>query len=231
MQALHYTASPEIPAEDLVRELSSVWGTPDRSHAVSGSQYGLPENIYGDIAIWDHDGVSARLRYLYTLEGVSEQRTGVMLYVKRDALPAAPCFECTGSLMYPLYSEKLTQYLQEAAHIAAEDPELARQIVEWSRQRNNPQWVVDPTLARNNLGKWLEVAKQNSPHQRAAALLLADLYVGSTRLRYAAKSDVLYAPPAPAEFYKELGAEYDKEGNYLNNFLKQAEKMDDGGEV
>ena len=90
MQALHYSVSPEIPIQDLVRELSSVWGTPDRSHAVSGSKYGIPENIYGDIAIWDHDGVSARLRYLYTLEGVSEQRTGIMLYAKLDALPAAP---------------------------------------------------------------------------------------------------------------------------------------------
>src|SRR5258708_23227167 len=129
MQALHYTASPEIPAEDLVRELSSVWGTPDRSHAVSGSQYGLPENIYGDIAIWDHDGVSARLRYLYTLEGVSEQRTGIMLYVKRDALPAAPCSECTGSLMYPLYSEKLTPLLQQDSQTSAEHPSLARQTV------------------------------------------------------------------------------------------------------
>src|SRR5260370_41158521 len=101
MQALHYSVSPEIPIQDLVRELSSVWGTPDRSQASSGKEYGHPENIYGDIAIWDHDGVSARLRYLYTLEGVSgEQRTGIMLYVKRDALPAAPCSECTGSLMY-----------------------------------------------------------------------------------------------------------------------------------
>jgi hypothetical protein len=229
MQALHYSVSPEIPIQDLVRELSSVWGTPDRSHAVSGSKYGLPENIYGDIAIWDHDGVSARLRYLYTLEGVSEQRTGIMLYAKLDALPAAPCFECTGSLMYLLISEGLTLFLQEAAQIAAEDPALTRQIVEWSRQRDNPKWVVDPTLARNNLRKWLEVARQRSPHQRAAALLLADLYVGSTSLGYAAKPDVPVAPPA--EVYKGLGAEYDKEGNYVNNFLNQAEKMDQGGEV
>jgi hypothetical protein len=229
MQALHYSVSPEIPIQNLVRELSSVWGTPDRSHAVSGSKYGLPENIYGDIAIWDHDGVSARLRYLYALEGVSEHRTGIMLYVKRDALPVAPCFECTGSLMYPLYSQKLTPFLQEAAQIAAEDPALTRQIVAWAGQMNNPEWVVDPALARNNLRKWLEVAKQQSPQQRAAALLLADLYVGSTSLGYAAKPDVPYAPRA--EFYKGLGAEYDKEGNYVNNFLKQAEKMDDGGEV
>ena len=229
MQALHYSVSPEIPIQDLVRELSSVWGTPDRSHAVSGSKYGLPENIYGDIAIWDHDGVSARLRYLYTLEGVSEQRSGIMLYAKLDALPAAPCFECTGSLMYPLISEGLTLFLQEAAQIAAEDPALTRQIVEWSRQRNNPKWVVDPTLARNNLRKWLEVAKQRSPHQRAAALLLADFYVGSTSLGYAAKPDVPVAPPA--EVYKGLGAEYDKDGNYVNNFLNQVEKMDQGGEV
>jgi hypothetical protein len=33
------------------------------------------------------------------------------------------------------------------------------------------------------------------------------------------------------EFYKGLGAEYDKQGNYLNNFIEQAEKMDQGGEV
>jgi hypothetical protein len=229
MQALQYSASPEIPIQDLIRELSSVWGTPDRSHAVSGSKYGHPENIHGDIAIWDHDGVSARLRYLYTLEGVSEQRTGIVLYVKLDALPAAPCDECRSSLMYPLISEGLTLFLQEAAQIAAEDPALTRQIVEWSRQRNNPKWVVDPTLARNNLRKWLEVAKQRSPHQRAAALLLADLYVGSTSLGYAAKPDVPVAPPA--EVYKGLGAEYDKEGNYVNNFLNQAEKMDQDGEV
>jgi hypothetical protein len=58
MQALHYRVSPEFPIQDLVRELSSVWGTPDRSNAVLGSKYGLPGNIYGDIAIWDHAGVS-----------------------------------------------------------------------------------------------------------------------------------------------------------------------------
>jgi hypothetical protein len=219
MQALHYSASPEISAQDLVRELSSVWGTPDRSHAISGSKYGLPENIYGDIAIWDHDGVSARLRYLYTLEGVSEHRTGIMLYVKLDALPAAPCSECTSSLMYPLISEGLTLFLQEAAQIAAEDPALTQQIVEWSRQMDNPRWVVDPTLARNNLRKWLEVAKQRAPHQRAAALLLADLFVEGTGTKL------------DPEIYKGLGAEYDKQGNYLNNFIKQAEKMDQGGEV
>ena len=227
MQALDYNVSPKIPIQDLIRELSSVWGTPDRSDAISGSKYGHPENIYGDIAIWDHDGVSARLKYLNTQEGL--QRIGIMLYVKRDALPVAPCFECTGSLMYPLYSEKLTPFLQRAAQIAAEDPELTRQIVAWAGQMDNPQWVVDPTLARNNLGKWLEVAKQRSPHQRAAALLLADLYVGSTRLGYSAKPDVPYSPPA--EFHKGLGAEYDKAGDYGNNFLKQAEKMDNGGEV
>jgi len=219
MQALHYTASPEIPAEDLVREFSSVWGAPDRSHASSGKDYGHPENIYGDFAVWEHDGVSARLRYIYSLVGVSEARTGIMLYAKRDALPAAPCFECTSSLMYPLCSDGLTLFLQEAAQIAAEDPALTRQIVEWSRQRSNPKWVVDPTLARNNLRKWLEVAKQRSPHQRAAALLLADLYVEGTGTRL------------DPEFYKGLGAEYDKQGNYLNNFIKQAEKMDQGGEV
>ena len=219
MQALHYTASPEIPAEDLVREFSSMWGTPDRSQAVSGSEYGHPENIYGNIAIWDHDGVTARLRYLYTLEGVSQARTGIMLYAKRDSLPAAPCFECTSSVMYPLISEGLTLYLQEAAQIAAEDPALTQQIVEWSRQMNNPRWRVDSTLARNNLGKWLEVAKQRSPHQRAAALLLADLYVEGAGARL------------DPEFYKGLGAEYDKQENYLNNFIKQAEKMDQGGEV
>jgi hypothetical protein len=133
------------------------------------------------------------------------------------------------SLMYPLISEGLTLFLQEAAQIAAQDPALTQQIVEWSRQMDNPRWVVDPTLARNNLRKWLEVARQRSPHQRAAALLLADLFVGSTSLGYAAKPDVPVAPPA--EVYKGLGAEYDKEGNYANNFLNQAEKMDQGGEV
>jgi hypothetical protein len=101
--------------------------------------------------------------------------------------------------------------LQEAAQSASEDPELTQQIVGWSGQMNNPKWVVDPTLARNNLGKWLEVAKQRSPHQRAAALLLADFYAGSTSLGYAAKPDAPHAPPA--EFYKGPRAEYDKEGN------------------
>ena len=84
--------------------------------------------------------------------------------------------------MYPLFSEGLTLFLQEAAQIAAEDPGLTRQIVEWSHQRNNPKWAVDPTLARNNLRKWLEVARQRSPHQGAAALLLADLFVEGTRI-------------------------------------------------
>jgi hypothetical protein len=228
MQALHYRLSPEIPIQDLVRELSSAWGTPDRSHAVSGSEYGHPENIYGDIALWDHDGVSARLNYLYTLEGVSEQRTGIVLYVKNDALPAAPCSECTSSLMYPLYSD-LTPFLQEAAQIAAQDPALTRQIVAWVGQVHNPKWAVDPALARNNLSKWLEVATQRPPHQRAAALLLADFYVGGTRLAYAAKPDV--PSVAPAEVYKGLGAEYDNQGNYLNNFISQAEKLDQGGKV
>ena len=215
MQALHYTASPEIPAEDLVREFSSVWGAPDRSHASSGKDYGHPENIYGDFAVWEHDGVSARLRYIYSLVGVSEARTGIMLYAKRDALPAAPCSECVSSLMYPLISEGLTLFLQEATQIAAQDPALTQQIVEWSRQMNNPRWRVDPTLARNSLRKWLEAARQRSPHQRAAALLLADLYVKNTRW----------------DLYKGLGAEYDNQGNYLNNFIKQAEKLDQGGKV
>jgi hypothetical protein len=201
MQALHYSVSPEIPMQDLVRELSSVWGTPDRSHAHSGKDYGEPENIYGDFAVWDHDGVSARLafRFSYSQHAGHEVPVGIVLYVKRDALPAAPCFECANSLMYPLNSE-LTPFLQKAAQIAAQDPALTRQIVAWAGQIDNPQWVVDPALARNNLRKWLEVAKQRSPHQRAAALLLADLYVGSTSLGYAAKPDV--PSPPPAEVYK-----------------------------
>ena len=228
MQALHYSVSPEIPIQDLVRELSSMWGTPDLSRAVSGSKYGLPENIYGDVAIWDHDGVSARLRYLYTLEGVSDQRTGIMLYLKRDELPPKPCFGCTSSLMYPLFNEKLTLFVQHAARIAAQDPELTRQIIEWSGHINDVRksWVVDPSLARNNLRKWLEVAEKRPPHERAAALLLADLYVAGTPLGNAAKPYV-----EPAEVYKLLGAEFDKQGNYLSNFLKQAEKLDQGGEV
>ena len=91
---------------------------------------------------------------------------------------------------------------------------------------DNPRWVVDPTLARNNLRKWLEVAKQRSPQQRAAALLLADLYIENAQLGYATKPYV-----EPAEFYKRLGADYDKGGNYVHNFLDQAEKMDNAGEV
>jgi hypothetical protein len=225
MQALHYSVVSEIPIQDfvrdLVRELSSVWGTPDRSQARSGKEYGHPENIYGDFAVWDHDGVSARLAFRWSdSQNAGHQvPVGIVLYVKLDALPAAPCDECTSSLMYPLYSEGLTLFLQEAAQIAAEDPALTRQIVEWSHQRNNPKWAVDPTLARNNLRKWLEVARQRSPHQRAAALLLADLYVEGTGTKL------------EPEFYKGLGAEYDKQGNYLNNFIKQAEKMDQGEEV
>jgi hypothetical protein len=223
MQALHYSVVSEIPIQDLVRDLvrefSSVWGTPDRSQARSGKEFGRPENIYGDFAIWDHDGVSARLAFRWSDIPFAGHQVpvGIVLYAKLDALPTAPCADCTSSLMYPLYSEGLTLFLQEAAQIAAEDPALARQIVEWSHQRNNPKWTVDPTLARNNLSKWLEVARQRPPHQRAAALLLADLYVTGTKL--------------DPEIYKGLGAEYDKQGNYLNNFMKQAEKMDQGGEV
>jgi hypothetical protein len=56
MQALQYSVSPEIPIQDLVRELTSVWRTPDRSQASSRKEYGLPENIYDDFAVWDHDG-------------------------------------------------------------------------------------------------------------------------------------------------------------------------------
>jgi hypothetical protein len=231
MQGLQYSLSPEIPIEDIVRELSSVWGTPDRSHAHSGKDYGVPENIYGDFAVWDHDGVSARLafRFSYSKHAGHEVPVRIVLYAKRDAFTAAPCLECTSSLMYPLNSEKFIPFLQEAAQIAAQDPALTRKIVAWAGQMDNPQWVVDPALARNDLAKWLEVATQRPPHQRAAALLLADLYVESTSLGYAAKPDVPSAPPA--EVYKGLGAEYDKEGNYVNNFFKQAEKMDDGGEV
>jgi hypothetical protein len=48
--------------------------------------------------------------------------------------------------MYPLISEGLTLFLQEAAQIAAEDPALTRQIVEWSRQSGVPDlctsWIV-----------------------------------------------------------------------------------------
>jgi hypothetical protein len=212
MQALQYSASIAIPAEDLIREFSSVWGTPDRSRGSSGSQFGHLENIYGDAAIWGHDGVSIRLHFefAYSQSAGHDVPERMVLYVKRDAVPVAPCFECTSSLMYPLLSEGLTQYLQEAVQIAAEDPALSWQIVGWSRHMQNPQWVVDPTVTRNNLRKWLEVAKQRSPHQRAAALLLADLYVDHTGLGYAAKPDVPYTPPA--DFYKGLGAEYDKEG-------------------
>ena len=52
---------------------------------------------------------------------------------------------------------------------------------------------------------------------------------GEDQFGICAKPDVPVAPPA--EVYKGLGAEYDKEGNYVNNFLNQAEKMDQGGEV
>ena len=196
MQALHYRVSPDTSAQDLVRELSSVWGTSDRGHAISGSQFDLPEGVCDIIANWDHDGLSARLKYSCSGGPVSTYRTGIMLYVRRDAIPAAPCDDCEGSLIFPLYSEKLPQYLQEAAQIAAEDPALTQQIISWSGHWNNPRWdpkwAVEPAVARNNLRKWLEVAKQRSPHQRAAALLLADLYVEGADLVYAAKPD---APP------------------------------------
>ena len=221
MQALHYSVSPEIPIQDLVRELSSAWGAP------SGSLSG-PRDISLHSTAWDHEGVSVRLEFRldYGPHGRPDAPVGIVLYAKRDALPAVTCFECTHSYLFPLFSEKLTLLMQEAAQIAAEDPALTRQIVSQSGPIEGVRSAEDPSLAVIRLRKWLEVPKQRSPQQRAAALLLADLYVENAQLGYATKPYV-----EPAEFYKGLGAEYDKGGNYVHNFLDQAEKMDDGGEV
>jgi hypothetical protein len=221
MQALHYSVSPEIPIQDLVRELSSAWGAP------SGSLSG-PRDISLHSTAWDHEGVSVRLEFRldYGPHGRPDAPVGIVLYAKRDALPAVTCFECTHSYPFPLFSEKLTLLMQEAAQIAAEDPALTRQIVSQSGPIEGVRSAEDPSLAVIRLRKWLEVPKQRSPQQRAAALLLADLYVENAQLGYATKPYV-----EPAEFYKGLGAEYDKGGNYVHNLLDQAEKMDDGGEV
>lgn len=70
------------------------------------------------------------------------------------------------------------------------------------------------------------MAEKRPAHERAAGLLLADFYVADTPLGNAARPYV-----EPAEVYKPLGAEFDQQGNYLGNFLKEAEKLDRGGEV
>ena len=220
MQALYYSVSPEIPIQDLVRELSSAWGAP------SGNLSG-PLDVSLHSTTWDHEGVSVRLEFRldYGPQGRPDAPAGIVLYAKRDALPAVPCFECTSSYLFPLFSERLTLLMQAAAQIAAQDPALTRQIISQSHPIEGVRSAEDPSLAVIRLRKWLEVAKQRSPQQRAAALLLADLYVENAQLGYATKPYV-----KPAEFYKRLGAEYDNGGNYVHNFLDQAEKMDHGGE-
>jgi hypothetical protein len=217
MQALHYSVSAEIPIQDLVRQLSSALGAP--SGSLSKSQ-----DVSLHSAAWDHEGVSVRLDY--GSHGQPDAPVGIVLYAKRDALPAVTCFQCTSSYLFPLFSEKLALLMQEAAQIAAEDPALTRQIVGQSGPIEGVRPAEDPSLAVIRLRKWLEVAKLRSPQQRAAALLLADLYVENAQLGYATKPYV-----EPVEFYKRLGADYDKGGNYVHNFLDQAEKMDNGGEV
>lgn len=224
MQALDYSASPEISMDDLVREFSSVWGAPTSSP--SG-----PLDALLRTTVWDHAGFNVRLEFRvdYGPNGKPGVPLRIVLYAKRVALQPAACFECRISLMYPLLSDNPSPFIQRAAEIAAQDPALTRQIVSWSGQIENPKWGVKASLARDHLGQWLEAAKQRSSQQRAAALLLADLYIERIRVDYAAKPDVPFTEPV--EFYKGLGAEYYEGGAYAHNFLKRAEKMDGGGEV
>jgi len=221
MQALHYSISPEIPIQELVRELSSVWGAPNGSLS-------RPLNVSHHSTAWNYNGVTVRLEFRldYGPHGRPDAPVGIVLYAKRDALPAVACSECTSSYLFPPFREKLTLLMQKVAQIAAEDPALTRQIVSQSGPIEGARSAEDPSLAIIRLGRWLEVAKRRSPQQRAAALLLADFYVENAQLGYATKPYV-----KPAEFYKRLGAEYDKEGTYVHNFLDKAENMDDGGDV
>ncbi|MGA3048081.1 MAG: hypothetical protein ABSD67_15725 [Terracidiphilus sp.] len=215
IQMLRYRASPEISVQDLAREFSSVWGVPNVSRD--------PLIVDSDGATWDHDGVSVRMtKRPGTL---LHSPAGVFVYARRDALPANTCGECEISLL-PLLGGKRTLLAERAGRIAVEDPTLTRQIVRRSCPMTSVTPQEDSSVTVDRLRNWFEAAKQLSPRRRAAAFLLADLYVENAPWGYAAKPYV-----GPAEFYTRLGARYDKEGNYDHNFLERAEKLDGGGEV
>jgi len=179
IQALYYYAGTDVSMKDLIRGLSVRWGAPNSSPSEFPADEFHPTT-------WNHNGIIVQLTYHPEQSAYhpGNYPPGLYVYAKLDALRAAPCSECAYSLIYPLFGEKLTLFMQSLARIAAQDPDLTRHIIEWSSHVDDIRktWVVDPSLASNDLKKWLEVAKTQPARERAAGLLLAHLYVAGTPL-------------------------------------------------
>jgi hypothetical protein len=135
IQALYYYAGTNVSMKDLIRGLSVKWGEP------SSSPSEFPADEFHPTT-WNHNGISVQLTYHPQPSAYhpGNYPPGLYAYAKLDALPAAPCFDCTTSLMYPLFNEHLTLFMQRAAQIAAQDPALTRAIIEWSNHIDDTKW-------------------------------------------------------------------------------------------
>ena len=205
---LNSTASELIQA-DLIRALTQKWGDPN----LVGPRPHIPGNaLWTKVVSWRRSDLDVWI--------AQEGKANLIVFARRNRLPGALNNEfAIGTFL------NLAQAARSAADIAALDPQLTAPIVAGANCQPSPSQQLPAGEAGRLFTRWFQTAAGLPPERRAAALFLADLYLGCTQ-----------RSPRVDSQYVQQGAKFDggctQDGPaYANNFLQEAAKLDPHGPI
>jgi hypothetical protein len=211
MQAIWYQTPAPAAMDAVVRELSSSWGQPNGQSAepdIRGCA------LWKRVVAWHRAGMN-----VWVADNPNGQPDGaggprLIVYARRDS-PRDPDF----GLRW-LGDAIVDRVAEAAAQIAAQDSKLTAAVLSRSNCDTRTPGTEAESLTASRLGRWLSGSSSLPPQRKAAALLLADSYVGCARM-FSQRLIRLGA---------NSGGPCSKDGpTYSHNFRDQAEKLDPQG--
>jgi hypothetical protein len=204
LQALWYNLPDHIERADAAQQMTAFWGrsSPTRDTAAITGAFWLVRDSWrlGDRDAW---------------VALPEDSEHTIIYAR---ITAPRSFEFTSPSI---------DVTRNAAAIAGLDDRLTTGIL-WRAKpiRYDPQQQAeDAAKLAAPLARWLNAARDLPPERKAAALLLADLYVTSNNG---------WGAPDTIKQYRRLGASFVDSFGYLTysrNFLDQACKLSPGSQA
>lgn len=226
LQAIWYEIHARTSASAIVRELSASWGQSKGTTAqpdIRGLNTAVPIirgiGNWKNVVTWNRPGFTV---WIADDPGLGNTPR-VVAYARRNAPKDWGPTDRWGS--GAIQSE--LRVAEAAAQIAAMEPGMADTFLSRSLcQGDKPETrmvAATDSQSERRLARWLEASKHLVPQQRAAAFLLADLYV--------------VCASGSSEFNKrliQLGVEFKggcpQDGpNYSHNYRRQAEELDPKG--
>jgi hypothetical protein len=226
LEEVWYETRGNIPAHEFLDLLKAQWGEPNGAPPLplyAVAPYGLQWGKWrwARVSTWSREGMVVRVGS----DPVNSELSTLVVWTRND-VPSGGEWEEIAKKRRSLAVEISDEELATIAHL---DPVLTKSVLARTRCVNGAPPKESTSVSADRLGKWLRDAKGLPSERRAAALLVAELYMNCVDVQFEC-SDNACSSEAYSNAYTSVGAVL--EGcplggfvPYAHNFLKEAMKI------